>query len=221
VVGISAIPSGELHAFLWDDGFMTDLGVLPGLSFSNSRTISNTGLVAGDSTRNGGPPFYAVLWQKNGQILGLGTLPGGFASFAIGVNELGQVVGASRTANRNVHAFLWQDKVISDLGTLLTTDTQSVARAINDRGQIVGESSQFIGDPPAGQRHSVLWENGEITDLGSLGGISGTARAINSLGQIVGQSTLASGDTHGFIWENGTMNDLGTLGGKLQRSGQH
>ena len=53
-----------------------------------------------------------------------------------------------------------------------------------------------------------------ITDLGTLGGASGTARAINNAGQIVGTSATTSGDSHAFLWTAaGGMTDLGTLGG--------
>jgi len=73
----------------------------------------------------------------------------------------------------------------------------------------------WVRHSPARARRPVLWQDGVITDLGSLGGVAGNARAINSHGQVVGQSTLVSGDVHGFIWEGGEMTDLGTLGGNF------
>ena len=54
----------------------------------------------------------------------------------LGINDRGQVVGASGTASGSQHAFLWQDGVMTDLGTLGGID--SVALGINDRGQVVG-----------------------------------------------------------------------------------
>jgi probable HAF family extracellular repeat protein len=64
--------------------------------------------------------------------------------------------------------------------------------------------------------HAFLWENGEMTDLGTLGGsfstaFSSGATGINSSGQVVGVSSTASGEQHAFLWENGEMTDLGTL----------
>src|SRR5215510_14995213 len=50
VAGNSAIASGELHAFLWDGGTMTDLGTLPGRAFSGARFINNRGQVVGSSS---------------------------------------------------------------------------------------------------------------------------------------------------------------------------
>jgi len=212
VVGRSAIATGQLHAFLWEAGTMTDLGTLPQDAFSNARSINNRGQVIGDSTMAGGPPFHAALWQ-NGGVTPLGVLPGGFASFAIGINNRGQLVGASRTADRDVHAFLWQDGEIADLGTLLASDHQSVARAINSRGQIVGNSSLAIGDPPQSPNRAFVLEDNIFTDLGTLGGNWAIAFSINENGQIVGGSYTAAGGVHGFLWQDGAMIDLGTFGG--------
>jgi len=73
-------------------------------------------------------------------------------------------------------------------------------------------------------KHALLWQNGGIVDLGSLGGQGwNTPMAINNRGRIVGFSDL-SGDLtsgqltanfHAFIWtkEAGRMIDLGTLPG--------
>src|SRR5436309_1280046 len=45
----------------------------------------------------------------------LGTLPGGRVSFAYAINHAGQVVGVSEVGSG---AFLWQNGVMTDLGTL-------------------------------------------------------------------------------------------------------
>jgi probable HAF family extracellular repeat protein len=97
-----------------------------------------------------------------------------------------------------------------DLGTLLGNDefADSIAWAINDRGQVVGTSST-----PAGGQHAFLWQDGIVTDLGTLGGLFSAARAINNRGQIVGVAEDANGDAHAVLWENGAIIDLGTLGG--------
>jgi probable HAF family extracellular repeat protein len=83
------------------------------------------------------------------------------------------------------------------------------ANAINDSGQIVGESYT----PSNTDQHAVLYSGGVLTDLGSLGGGYSTANGINNHGQIVGMSYLAGATYHAFLYENGVMSDLGTLGG--------
>jgi probable HAF family extracellular repeat protein len=70
----------------------------------------------------------------------LGTLGGNYSSpFAI--NNLGQIVGDSLTADGSTLAFLWQNGVMVDLNTLLSPDSGWVlnnARFINDAGRVVG-----------------------------------------------------------------------------------
>jgi probable HAF family extracellular repeat protein len=214
VVGESSISSGqENHAFLWEDGVMTDLGTLRQGFSSRARAINSRGQVAGLSSIRNVPPLNAVLWEKSGEIVPLGTLPGGFAATALALNDRGQVVGGSRTANRDFHAFLWeQDNGMTDLGTVSPGDHQSIARAINNRGQIAGNSGA-LGDPNPPPQRGFIWEEGVMTDLGNLGSEFTVVFGMNNRGHVVGESDLAPGERHGFLWKHGVMTDLGTLGG--------
>jgi len=90
---------------------------------------------------------------------------------------------------------------ITDLGGLSGSPSANVS-GINNLGQVVGTSAN----------HAFLWENGTMTDLGTLGGSLSVANAINDRGQVVGESTTASGEKHAFLWDHGVMKDLGTPG---------
>jgi probable HAF family extracellular repeat protein len=115
----------------------------------------------------------------------LGTL-GGNHSLAYGVNEAGQVVGASQTAEGQWQAFLWQDGQMTGLGTL--GGTQSTAYAVNLSGHVVGEST---GDGHGWR--AVVWQGNDLLDLGPT---SEAAFAINDAGLVVGGS-----DGRAFIWD--------------------
>jgi probable HAF family extracellular repeat protein len=154
---------------------------------------------------------------KQYKIIDLGTLGGGTIeeSYSQGVNDRGQVVGASYTLGEGnatfLHAFLWQDGVMSDLGTL--GGPTSYATGINARGQVVG-----YNDDGLGERHVFFWQRGTMTDLGGAPycGRSGACfLGLNDRGQVVGSRNTPSGAPpyHAFFWQNGTSVDLGTLGG--------
>ncbi len=87
-----------------------------------------------------------VLADEVIAIIDLGTL-GGEASHAYGINDHGQVVGWSETAEGQDLAFLREDGVMIDIGTL--GGDRSRADDINDHGQIVGTSHTAEGTPRA------------------------------------------------------------------------
>jgi probable HAF family extracellular repeat protein len=89
----------------------------------------------------------------------------------------------------------------------------SAARALNDRGQIV------VNTTDGSTSHAFLWEPGKVTDLGTLGGNDAYAWDINESGVIVGESQTAAGDQVPFVWQNGTMTALVELDREDPRAG--
>ena len=99
-----------------------------------------------------------------------------------------------------------QTYTITDLGTFgrNSRGNYSVAYCINSSGQVAGQSSApstHMSDP------AFLYSNGQLINLGTLGGEDGQARGINTSGQIAGYSTLASGSYHAFLYTGGQMLD--------------
>jgi probable HAF family extracellular repeat protein len=125
------------HAFLYEHGSMTDLGSL--LLFSEGLAINDKNQVVGITDVPGGSHAFLLT---DGKMSDLGTL-GGTVSQAMGVNNAGHVVGtASLTGDQASHAFIYvPGSGMLDLNTLIPPEsgwTLQVARAINDREEIVG-----------------------------------------------------------------------------------
>ena len=69
------------------------------------------------------------------------------------------------------HAGVWRDGVLTDLGALPGTNS-SAPQCINNRGESVGISENGLIDPLTGvpEEYAVIWKQGHIIDLGTLGG---------------------------------------------------
>ncbi|MFM6202918.1 MAG: hypothetical protein ACKPE1_27925, partial [Dolichospermum sp.] len=80
---------------------------------------------------------------------------------------------------------------------------------INDAGHIIGSTSN--GSGATATSSAFLLRDGNFTDLGSLGGNTGSANGINEFGQVIGASQLASGINHAYVWNGGVMSDLNNL----------
>ena len=156
---------------------------------------------------------------------------------ASGINDVGQVAGQMHGADGIGRACLltpadcdgdgnldwfWDgnadgiNDLLEDLGTL-PGDQHSYATAVNNFGQVVGDSVPRV-DGGGFYPHAFMWDPQiGMIDLGALGGdLSWSqANAINGDGQVVGR---APGEGfpggHAVLWVAGkTMVDLGTLGG--------
>jgi len=229
----------EMHAVLWQQGQITDLGTLPEGGYqSEANAVNSAGQVVGsalntipDANSMAAANFWyfdlpygyqqrAFLWDKEMGMQDLGTLPGGTDAQALLVNERGQVVGLSYTSSApgacfavTSGAFIWDKKNgMRDLGGFGGTCT--AVAALNNQGQAVGQSLR-TGDQSAA---AYLWENGSIHELrGSLGGSQTGAIALNEQGKVVGFGNLRGDNTfHATLWKTvESITDLGVVGADL------
>jgi probable HAF family extracellular repeat protein len=231
---ISGFP--ENRAVLWRDGRITNLGTLEGGHESFANAVNSRAQVVGaalnktpDPNKNSmaglGYQTRAFLWE-DGAMQDLGTLGTGTDAQAVLINDKGQVVGWSyidsttRTPSCNfpliTDSFIWdKEHGMVDLGSFGGTCT--IASAMNNHGQIVGESNA-TGDQSS---PAFIWENGSFKPLGgSLGGNFTGADAINEQGEAAGFAYLTNdpvnGPFHASLWKHiGNLTDLGTVDGDL------
>jgi probable HAF family extracellular repeat protein len=233
VVGWSRNHEGRQHAFRVCFGCpMLDLGVLSGGTSSVAHGISPSGdHIAGTADINEygemGRSVMQGFLRRHDALTPLGALhcPCTFNtrygfSEARAVNDRGEVVGFSETVRgrQTVHAFLWIDGVMSDLGEGAGSFETSRAFAINNLTQIVGNFTSAPDPDWEDERReprAFLWHGGFRRDLGTLNGHKGSsALALNDEGQVVGWSGSESdGIFEAVLWSGGRINGLGVLEG--------
>jgi len=142
VAGIAGNCATAFHALLWENGTVTDLGSLGGTEKSTfASDMNNQGQVAGSSNLPGDAAFHAFRWE-NRVMTDLGTLPGDVSSIGDGINNKGQVVGASLDIDGNSRAVIWANGMMIDLNTLIPADSPlfliEATGTNNSRGQVAG-----------------------------------------------------------------------------------
>lgn len=210
VVGYLApgVPAGVHRAFVYSGGSISVLGTFGG---SNAVAQSSSALGINDNNQVVGQAdvawvndryngYHAFLYS-GGVMTGIQASPANqLFNTASDVNDSGVVVGfhwgVSGSSSTPQLAFMYSNGVLTDIGTLPSAAT-SIARAINNAGDIVGTS----------QGRGFLYSGSTMTDLNSLlpansGWVIKDAYDINEYGQIVGQGVI-NGEHHAYIMTPG------------------
>ncbi|HEV2298864.1 MAG TPA: hypothetical protein VGR72_10140 [Candidatus Acidoferrales bacterium] len=190
------------YAFRFQGGVQTNLGVLPRNPTVGAQT-----------------PCFDCAWS----VFAFWIADNGFVAGQSLDNAFDPLTGFPAPL-----AVLWKDGKIVNLGTL--GGDQSGAGAVNSGGEVAGAALNLTTDPfpfrppyfnyfffgNGTESHAVLWRDGTMQDLGTLGGPDSAAFFVNENGQVAGSSDVdfnvnpaTGGPTvHPFLWENGKMVDL-------------
>lgn len=201
-----AVGYAENHAYAYPllDGIST-LG--PALNYERATLhgLNDAGVVVGQAVTHADiPAAQAIVWSSAGmQLLDSrvitdvdNNIVGYWQSTANDINNAGQIIGQAEYET-GLHATLWDNGSMLDLGTLAGSDTSN-AYKINEAGMAVGDSND----------HAVSFHAGQVLDLNLLvdpallagGWILSKATDINELGWIVGiMNNALSGQSQLFL----------------------
>ncbi|MFN8573816.1 MAG: hypothetical protein U0132_17295 [Gemmatimonadaceae bacterium] len=202
---------------------MTDLGFLPGGSFSSAYDINNAGEVVGVATDVGGTTRRAI-W-RNGVIVD--TLPQASAATTTArqMNESRQFVGTAVVNSKAGYGVFWENGVAIPLQPLPgTVASGAAANGINAWGDVAGGGTGGGGGVPTYQ-HAGIWRHGTLhLDIGVMpGGYSSMAYDINDAGQVTGEGTAGGGPfgrLYAFVWQNGVFTKLPEIPGNYSSVGR-
>lgn len=153
----------------------------------------------------------ACFFYDQGVLTNIGTL-GGAQCVPLAMNESGQIVGHSTTAEGYDHPFIYSPPtgmidIVDPTGAGGVQDS-GAALAINASGQVVGR----LTSATTHLTHGFVYQNGQLTDLDPEA-LTSIALGVNDAGQIAGWRTLAGG-TMAFRYHGGVFDDISVPGGE-------
>lgn len=214
VIGTRNTALGGLQATKWSVDTITqasgppqDLNPLTGEAFSAAYGINDAGTVVGESSKNAGIDFVAVLWEADsGTPTELTLLEPATWSAVYSLNNDGLLVGESEevvVAGKADRAVIWTSSTAAPV--VLTTPFTSISSSayqISDNGNIIGEATDN-----AGFIHAMFWkvdaagvQTGEIDLPVPAGSINTIALDVNDTGVVTGEFEDAAGLIHAISW---------------------
>lgn len=215
IVGTFARGPGMRSAksFIYEAGKRRTLPISGDFTAVYANRINEAGIVVGTmrtAVSTQGDRGFRYDFVRN--LMELIPTLGGKSSHAWDVNAAGQIVGdADAPATqasffKRSRAFIFKDARITDINTLDGEDSNAIAYAINNAGQVVGNSMHL---PVREGWEAFLYKDGKMVGLGTLGGRDSEAEGINDKGQVVGNSDVKGDNyTHAFLYDRGKMKDI-------------
>jgi len=191
------------EAHTWDAaGSPYNLHALGG-TWSEAYGLNDDAHVVGGAETAAGA-LHAFYWDGSAMQ---DLHPGGFESYAYGVNNAGTAVGGwGNWINQNGDPYTpcrWDGGVKTDLAGL--GGIWGEAYGINEGGIIVGQA-----EAAGSVFHAVYWDGAGAHDINPAGADTSLASRVNETGQIVGWY-WSGGVSLACLWDGGTAFDLNTL----------
>ena len=193
---IDADGTARDHAFVYD--LLTDrFDSLPqpdGMPWSYAKGINNFGEITGELQNDGATVEQVFVWTPGSDPIPLDI---DYNTSGVDINDDGQVIYLGTTDSGERHAFRYTPATytaaaryedLGVLGRLSDGTSKSIAQAINNAGQVVGQSTSS-----AGWRAFRFTDGAGMVNLGTLdarGVTQSEAVSINDLGQVVGWSAV-------------------------------
>ncbi len=183
---------------LFAGGGVTDLS---GLTVRNGevRALNDAGHVTGYRQVDTGQ-FRGFVTTDAG-VVALPSL-GGRSDQPRDLNNAGVVVGSMLNGEGRSRAAVWTTDGVTDLGVLAAGHLHSSATAINNRGEVAGNSGG----------RGFIWSQAEgMRDIGDLGG-SVVVTNLNDAGWVIGMADYGDAGPTAYVYDGMTMIPFGPLG---------
>lgn len=161
IVGAAGAPGAVVRAVIWEPGSRTPKDVGFGTGTSRAVAINERGQIVGDTDE----PGEGYFRDTDGTVTALGSLGGGGTQVRA-MNEDGWVIGTSKTAIGEIHAFIWRRSTgMIDLGVgpYGARGVGAFPVAISDRGDVTGYVVPCFNAPYGlscqswGPSRAILW----------------------------------------------------------------
>lgn len=136
---------------------------------------------------------------------------GSIDAHPVAFNDRGDAVGTFLGPDGRDRVVVWRGESEHDLGTL--GGTSAFPYDINEAGHVLiavetGARTYCYPNGACYYEREVttkVWQDGVVTEIGTLGGAAMIGSALNDAGQVVGAAIDANGDVVAFHWHDGVL----------------
>jgi len=208
IVGEYYAPSGERRTFFWDPALPTSVDVGAASQFSFVRPgdrFNDLGQVLGRNYEPDTSKMSSFLWQGGvnfppppigGTFIPLQDLGGALGAEALGINNLGDVVGVAESEN-SYFAVRWFDAAQEPVP--LAVGSPAFATRIDDAGTVYGLYASSLLAFQNGNVTAFAYRDGARFDLTVAGAVASYPALYTTRGQVLGVWLTAGGAARVFV----------------------